>query len=160
RALEQSVPVLTEMALFFRLCPATIVGITGTKGKTTTTTLIERVLALGPRPVLVGGNIGHAVIQEVDRLTRNDIVVLELSSFQLETLGHSPPWRRAGVAMSSALRTGCACPGATTSRTRLPRRSSAMPSTSRPIAWAWCCASSKAFLGASRRSRRRTASAG
>jgi len=90
RALEQSVPVLTEMALFFRLCPATIVGITGTKGKTTTTTLIERVLALGPRPVLVGGNIGHAVIQEVDRLTRNDIVVLELSSFQLETLGHSP----------------------------------------------------------------------
>src|SRR5207237_174594 len=90
RALEQSVPVLTEMALFFRLCPATIVGITGTKGKTTTTTLIARVLALGPRPVLVGGNIGHAVIQEVDRLTRNDIVVLELSSFQLETLGHSP----------------------------------------------------------------------
>ena len=90
RALEQSIPVLTEMALFFRLCPATIVGITGTKGKTTTTTLIERVLSLGPRPLLVGGNIGHAVIQEVDRLTKDHIVVLELSSFQLETLGHSP----------------------------------------------------------------------
>jgi UDP-N-acetylmuramoylalanine--D-glutamate ligase len=90
RALNRGVPVLTEMALFFRLCPATIVGITGTKGKTTTTTLVERVLSLGRRPLLVGGNIGSAVIQEVDRLTPEHIVVLELSSFQLETLGHSP----------------------------------------------------------------------
>jgi UDP-N-acetylmuramoylalanine--D-glutamate ligase len=90
RALNRGVPVLTEMALFFRLCPATIVGITGTKGKTTTTTLVERVLALGSRRVVVGGNIGTAVIQEVDNLRAEDIVVLELSSFQLETLGHSP----------------------------------------------------------------------
>jgi UDP-N-acetylmuramoylalanine--D-glutamate ligase len=90
RALGRGVPVLTEMALFFRLCPATIVGITGTKGKTTTTTLIDRVLSLGRRRVLVGGNIGSAVIQEVERLGPEDIVVLELSSFQLETLGHSP----------------------------------------------------------------------
>ena len=90
RALSRGVPVLTEMALFFRLCPATIVGITGTKGKTTTTTLVERVLSQGPRRVVVGGNIGTAVIQEVDNLRREDIVVLELSSFQLETLGHSP----------------------------------------------------------------------
>jgi UDP-N-acetylmuramoylalanine--D-glutamate ligase len=90
RALNRGVPVLTEMALFFRLCRATIVGITGTKGKTTTTTLVERVLALGPRRVVVGGNIGTAVIQEVDNLRTEDIVVLELSSFQLETLGHSP----------------------------------------------------------------------
>ncbi len=90
RALNRGVPVLTEMALFFRLCPATIVGITGTKGKTTTTTLVERVLALGTRRVVVGGNIGTAFIQEVDNLRAEDIVVLELSSFQLETLGHSP----------------------------------------------------------------------
>jgi UDP-N-acetylmuramoylalanine--D-glutamate ligase len=78
------------MALFFRLCPAPIVGITGTKGKTTTTTLVDRVLSRGSRRVVVGGNIGTAVIQEVDNLRREDIVVLELSSFQLETLGHSP----------------------------------------------------------------------
>ena len=90
RALNRKIPVLTEMALFFRLCPAPIVGVTGTKGKTTTTTLVERVLSLGRRRVLVGGNIGHAVIQDVDTLTPDDIVVLELSSFQLETLGHSP----------------------------------------------------------------------
>jgi len=90
RALNRGVPVLTEMALFFRLCRATIVGITGTKGKTTTTTLVERVLALGSRRVIVGGNIGTAVIQEVDSLRPEDLVVLELSSFQLETLAHSP----------------------------------------------------------------------
>ena len=90
RALSRGVPVLTEMALFFRLCPATIVGITGTKGKTTTTTLVDRVLSQGSRRVVVGGNIGTAIIQEVDNLRREDIVVLELSSFQLETLAHSP----------------------------------------------------------------------
>ena len=90
RALNRGVPVLTEMALFFRLCPAPIVGITGTKGKTTTTTLIDRVLSQGSRRVVVGGNIGTAVIQELDGLHRDDVVVLELSSFQLETLAHSP----------------------------------------------------------------------
>jgi UDP-N-acetylmuramoylalanine--D-glutamate ligase len=90
RALNRGVPVLTEMALFFRLCPAPIVGITGTKGKTTTTTIVERVLSRGSRRVVVGGNIGTAVIQEVENIGREDIVVLELSSFQLETLGHSP----------------------------------------------------------------------
>jgi len=90
RALNRGVPVLTEMALFFRLCRAPIVGITGTKGKTTTTTIVERVLSRGSRRVVVGGNIGTAVIQEVENIRPEDIVVLELSSFQLETLGHSP----------------------------------------------------------------------
>jgi UDP-N-acetylmuramoylalanine--D-glutamate ligase len=90
RALQRHIPVLTEISLFFRLCPATIVGVTGTKGKTTTTTMIGRILAHGPRRVVVGGNIGRAIIQELDTLTRDDIVVLELSSFQLETLGRSP----------------------------------------------------------------------
>ena len=90
RALNRHIPVLTEIGLFFRLCPATIVGVTGTKGKTTTTTMIGRILSRGPRRVTVGGNIGRAVIQEIDTLTRDDLVVLELSSFQLETLARSP----------------------------------------------------------------------
>ncbi|MDP9265364.1 MAG: UDP-N-acetylmuramoyl-L-alanine--D-glutamate ligase [Chloroflexota bacterium] len=90
RALQSDIPVLTELGLFFRLCPAPIVGVTGTKGKTTTTTLIGEILARGTRRVLVGGNIGTAIIQELPSLTRDDIVVLELSSFQLETLGRSP----------------------------------------------------------------------
>jgi len=90
RALQQKIPVLTEIGLFFRLCPATIVGVTGTKGKTTTTTMIERILSRGPRRTLVGGNIGRSVIEELDTLEKGDIVVLELSSFQLETLARSP----------------------------------------------------------------------
>ena len=90
RALQRHIPVLTEIGLFFRLCPATIVGVTGTKGKTTTTTMIGRILTRGNRRVVVGGNIGRAIIQELDTLTKDDIVVLELSSFQLETLARSP----------------------------------------------------------------------
>ena len=91
RALQRSIPVLTEMALFFRLCRAPIIGVTGTKGKTTTTTLIERVLSSGRRRVVAGGNIGTgAPLHLVDSLTPDDLVVLELSSFQLETLAHSP----------------------------------------------------------------------
>ncbi|MBI2773437.1 MAG: UDP-N-acetylmuramoyl-L-alanine--D-glutamate ligase [Chloroflexi bacterium] len=102
RARERDIPIATELGLFFRLCPATIVGITGTKGKSTTTTLIGRILQGaagaegaagadgGKRPVLVGGNIGRSVIEELPTLTRDHIVVLELSSFQLETLGRSP----------------------------------------------------------------------
>ncbi len=90
RARERDIPILTEMGLFFRLCPAAIVGITGTKGKSTTTTMVGRILARGPRRVLVRGNIGQSVIDELPTLTRDDLVVLELSSFQLETLGRSP----------------------------------------------------------------------
>ncbi|MBU6423652.1 MAG: UDP-N-acetylmuramoyl-L-alanine--D-glutamate ligase, partial [Chloroflexi bacterium] len=90
RARERDVPILTEIALFFRLCPARIVGITGTKGKSTTTTLVGRILSTGRRRVLVRGNIGSSVIDELPGLTRDDLVVLELSSFQLETLARSP----------------------------------------------------------------------
>jgi len=90
RARQREIPILTEIGLFFRLCPAEIVGITGTKGKSTTTTLIGRILERGRRRVVVGGNIGLSVIQELPTLTRDDIVVLELSSFQLETLAMSP----------------------------------------------------------------------
>lgn len=90
RARERGIPILTEIGLFFRLCPARIVGITGTKGKSTTTTLIGRILARGDRRVIVRGNIGTSVIEELPSLTKDDLVVLELSSFQLETMAQSP----------------------------------------------------------------------
>ncbi|MDE3112476.1 MAG: UDP-N-acetylmuramoyl-L-alanine--D-glutamate ligase [Chloroflexota bacterium] len=90
RARERDIPILTEIGLFFRLCPAPIVGITGTKGKSTTTTMIGRILGKGPRRALVRGNIGSSVIDELPGLTKDDLVVLELSSFQLETLAQSP----------------------------------------------------------------------
>ncbi|MSQ36834.1 MAG: UDP-N-acetylmuramoyl-L-alanine--D-glutamate ligase [Chloroflexi bacterium] len=90
RAIARSIPVLTELELFFELCPAPIVGITGTKGKTTTTTLVGLMLRATGRRVLVGGNIGTAVLDDVDGLGPADLVVLELSSFQLEPLRRSP----------------------------------------------------------------------
>ena len=85
RARAASIPVSSEMDLFFRLCPAPVVGITGTNGKTTTTALAGCVLAQGPRPVLVGGNIGDTVLDRLGELTSEHWVVLELSSFQLES---------------------------------------------------------------------------
>src|SRR5438128_5626887 len=91
RALQRKIPVLTEMALFFRLCRAPNVRATAPNSQTTTTTLIELVLSSGRRRVIAGGNIGTgAPLHLVESLTPNDIVVLELSSFQLETLAHSP----------------------------------------------------------------------
>lgn len=90
RAESLGIPVLTEIGLFFELCPAPIVAVTGTKGKTTTTTLIGEVLARGERPVVVAGNIGEAIIHRLPELTPRHWVVLELSSFQLETLRRSP----------------------------------------------------------------------
>jgi len=82
--------VLTEMGLFFRLCPAPIVGITGTKGKSTTYTLVTRLIERGKARVIAGGNIGTSIIDVLPTIAASDIVVLELSSFQLDTLGRSP----------------------------------------------------------------------
>lgn len=83
------VPCTSEMNLFFERCPARIVGITGSAGKSTTTAMIHAVLtrAFGQR-VHLGGNIGHqALLPRVHAIRPGDIVILELSSFQLEDLG-------------------------------------------------------------------------
>jgi len=80
------IAVSSEIALFLRLCPGTVVGITGTNGKTTTTTLTGTVLAAGDKPVIVGGNIGETVLDRLDEITAQHWVVLELSSFQLESV--------------------------------------------------------------------------
>jgi UDP-N-acetylmuramoylalanine--D-glutamate ligase len=90
RAVQRGIPVLTEIGLFFRLCPAPIIGVTGTKGKSTTFTLIARILETGPKRVIAGGNIGTSIIDLLATISADDVVVLELSSFQLETLGRSP----------------------------------------------------------------------
>jgi UDP-N-acetylmuramoylalanine--D-glutamate ligase len=80
------IKVSSEIDLFLSLCPGTVVGITGTNGKTTTTALTGTVLAAGDRPVLVGGNIGDTVLDRLDEVTPRHWVVLELSSFQLESV--------------------------------------------------------------------------
>jgi UDP-N-acetylmuramoylalanine--D-glutamate ligase len=79
------IPVSSEIDLFLRLCPGTVIGITGTNGKTTTTALTGSVLAMGDRPVIVGGNIGDTVLDRLDEVTPAHWVVLELSTFQLES---------------------------------------------------------------------------
>ena len=85
-ARRRGLTVSSELDLFFRLCPAPIVGITGTNGKTTTTNLVGRVLERGSRPVLVGGNTGDTVLDRLEHVTPRHRVVLEISSQQLETI--------------------------------------------------------------------------
>ena len=85
-ARARNVRVSSEIDLFLKLCPGTMVGITGTNGKTTTTVLTGEVLAAGTRPVIVGGNIGDTVLDRLGGITSEHWVVLELSSFQLESV--------------------------------------------------------------------------
>ncbi len=90
--------VSSEIDLFLKLCPGSVVGITGTNGKTTTTALTGVVLGAGDRPVMVGGNIGDTVLDRLEEITPNHWVVLELSSFQLESLDW--PRLHAGVILN------------------------------------------------------------
>ncbi|MDQ3554398.1 MAG: UDP-N-acetylmuramoyl-L-alanine--D-glutamate ligase, partial [Chloroflexota bacterium] len=83
---EGRVPVVSEIDLFLRLCPALTVGVTGTKGKTTTSSLIAAVLAAGPDAVLLGGNIGTPLVERLPELRPTHRVVVELSELQLPTL--------------------------------------------------------------------------
>jgi UDP-N-acetylmuramoylalanine--D-glutamate ligase len=84
RALGES--VIGEIELASRFLPKKIVAITGSNGKTTTTTLGGEIVAAGGFPVVVGGNIGTPAISLVERTTADTVVVLEVSSFQLETI--------------------------------------------------------------------------
>jgi UDP-N-acetylmuramoylalanine--D-glutamate ligase len=86
RARARGIQVSSEIELFLELCKGTVVGITGTNGKTTTTALTGDVLIAGGLPVVVGGNIGDTVLDRVDDITARHWVVLELSSFQLEAI--------------------------------------------------------------------------
>jgi UDP-N-acetylmuramoylalanine--D-glutamate ligase len=87
-ARHRGLEVSSEIDLFFRYCPARIAGVTGTNGKTTTTALSTDVLRSGGLHVMRGGNIGEPVLDRLDQLTSEDWVVLELSSFQLESIGN------------------------------------------------------------------------
>lgn len=86
QARERGIPVIGEIELAARFLKGRIVAITGSNGKTTTTALTGEVIAMGGRESLVGGNIGTAAISLVDQSTDGSYVVLEVSSFQLETI--------------------------------------------------------------------------
>jgi UDP-N-acetylmuramoylalanine--D-glutamate ligase len=82
--------VTGEMAEFFRLCPCHITGVTGSDGKTTTTSLIAEMLRAGGHTVHLGGNIGTPLLTSVGKMSPGDRVVAELSSFQLMDMEQSP----------------------------------------------------------------------
>ncbi len=93
-AREKNIPVETDISIFMKNCPAQVVGVTGTRGKSTTTTLIYKLLKKSPpsppfqrggkRGVWLGGNIKISPLSYVDKIKNGDIVVLELSSWLLE----------------------------------------------------------------------------
>lgn len=87
---ERGALLTTEMELFFRYCPAPIIAITGSDGKTTTATLAARILEAAGRKVWLGGNIGAPLLPEMPDMKASDAVVVELSSFQLMTMHSSP----------------------------------------------------------------------
>lgn len=91
KAMIKGVEISSPTKLFFELCPTkNIIGVTGTKGKGTTASLIYAILKASGKKVYFGGNIGTPMFSFMDKIKPNDWVVLELSSFQLEDLRRSP----------------------------------------------------------------------
>ncbi len=88
--LNAGVMVTSEMELFFQLCPCKIYAVTGSDGKTTTTTLISEMLKESGKTVHLGGNIGKALLPIAEEVKEDDVAVVELSSFQLISMRQSP----------------------------------------------------------------------
>lgn len=78
--------ITSEMEAFISLCPSKIIAVTGSDGKTTTTTLVSELLKAAGKKVWLGGNIGHPLLSEIGNISPDDFTVLELSSFQLHTV--------------------------------------------------------------------------
>ncbi|MDP2695683.1 MAG: UDP-N-acetylmuramoyl-L-alanine--D-glutamate ligase [bacterium] len=90
KAIKNGTEVASITKLFFDLCPAKIIGITGTKGKGTTSTLLYKILKAAGYDVQLAGNIGKPSIDILSKLDRKSLAILELSSFQLQDLDKSP----------------------------------------------------------------------
>lgn len=89
---RQKIPIWSEIELAFRFTRNPIIGVTGTNGKTTVTTLIGKLLKASGKSVVVSGNIGHPMTASLKELKRESIMVVELSSFQLEHIEKFRPW--------------------------------------------------------------------
>ena len=89
-ARENGVYVTSEMEVFFDLCPCKIIAVTGSDGKTTTTTVISEILKAKGYKVHLGGNIGRPLLPDIESISPEDVAVVELSSFQLISMRKSP----------------------------------------------------------------------
>lgn len=89
-AVERGSALTSEMEVFFEVCPCPKIAVTGSDGKTTTTTIIAELLRRAGKTVHLGGNIGHPLLAETGSMKPHDVAVLELSSFQLMTMTRSP----------------------------------------------------------------------
>ncbi|WP_459557118.1 Mur ligase family protein [Lacunimicrobium album] len=85
-AQSQNKTITTELELFLRACPAKIAAVTGSNGKSTTTTMLSHILRVSGHPVHLGGNIGHSLLDDLDQIQASDWIALEVSSFQLAWL--------------------------------------------------------------------------
>lgn len=90
QAAQKGVYVTSEMEIFLSACPCKTIGITGSDGKTTTTTLIYEILTADGYNCHIGGNIGKPLLSNIEFMDPDDIVILELSSFQLQSMEYSP----------------------------------------------------------------------
>ena len=90
KEVERGAVLTSEIEMLLELAPSKIIGITGSDGKTTTTTLIYNILCEDGYKCYIGGNIGTPLFSKIDEMTPEDIIVLELSSFQLMTFKSSP----------------------------------------------------------------------
>jgi UDP-N-acetylmuramoylalanine--D-glutamate ligase len=88
---KSNIPIISELELGYSACPAPIIAVTGTSGKTTVTTLIGMMLEKAGRDAVVCGNIGNPLSGEVKRIKEDSVVVLEVSSFQLERINSFKP---------------------------------------------------------------------
>lgn len=89
-AVERGSVLTSEMETFFQVCPCPIIGVTGSDGKTTTTTIIAKLLKAEGKNVYLGGNIGKPLLPDAGMMEPSDVAVVELSSFQLMTMDMSP----------------------------------------------------------------------
>lgn len=87
---NQGAKITSEMEAFFTVCPCPIIAVTGSDGKTTTTTLIAEILKQAGKTVWIGGNIGQPLLPRAKEIAPNDLAVVELSSFQLMNMKQSP----------------------------------------------------------------------
>ena len=90
KAKESGTIVTSEIEMVLKLAPCTIIGVTGTEGKTTTTSIIYEIMKKSGRKCFLGGNIGKPIFTEIKNMKPEDVVILELSSFQLMGMDISP----------------------------------------------------------------------